>query len=138
MKESDFKKATVEDRKQYIVRPYEEVPLTSLVEGSDSHLVTSQNMIISFLTMKAGSIFEIHSHPQEQIMIVISGYCDEVIGDKIYRVKEGDVLRLPPNVPHGAFLRDVDCRAIDIFSPVRSDYVGKFHDQHSDVVIRFT
>lgn len=137
MKESDFTQATTEDRKEYIVRPYEEVPFTELVQGSNSHLVTGQNVIISFLTMKAGSIFELHAHPQEQIMVVIEGYCDEVIGDKMYRVKAGDVIRLPPHVPHGAFLREVDCKAIDIFSPVRSDYVGKFHDQNPNAVIRF-
>jgi gluconolactonase len=137
MKESDFKKATAKDRKEYIVRPNDEIPLTTLVEGSDSHLVTGQNMIISFITMKAGSIFELHSHPQEQIMFVVTGYCDEVIDDKVYRVREGDVIRLPPNVPHGAFLRDVDCKAIDIFSPLRSDYVRKFHEQNPDIKIRF-
>lgn len=138
MKESDFSQASVDDRKEYVLRPYDEVPLTKLVEGSFSHLVSGQNAMISFLTMKAGSIFEIHSHPEEQIMIVIEGYCDEIIGDKIYRVREGDVIRLPPNVPHGAFLREVDCKAIDIFAPGRSDYANKFREQHPETGLLFT
>jgi quercetin dioxygenase-like cupin family protein len=137
MKESDFTPSTSSDRRQYVTRPYEEVSITVLVEGSNSHLVRGSNVMLSFLTMKAGSVFELHSHPEEQIMVVLEGYCDEVIEDKMYRIGPGDVLRLPPGVRHGAFLRDVDCKALDIFSPARSDYAAKFKDQHPDTTLRF-
>jgi len=137
MKESDFAPAGAEDRGRYVTRPYEEVPLTLLVEGSNSHLVRGSNVMLSFLTMKAGSVFELHSHPQEQIMVVLEGYCDEVIEDKVYRVGPGDVLRLPPHVRHGAFLRDVDCKALDIFAPARADYAAKFREQHPGAELRF-
>jgi gluconolactonase len=137
MKEDEFQPATTSDRQRYVTRPYDEVPITELVKGSNSHLVRGSNVMISFLTMKAGSVFELHAHPEEQIMIVIEGYCDEMIEDKLYRVEPGDVLRLPPNVRHGALLRDVDCKAIDIFSPPRSDYAAKFHSQHPGAELRF-
>ena len=137
MKESDLMRASSEDRARYVTRPYEEVPVTVLVEGSNSHLVRGSNAMLSFLTMKAGSVFELHSHPEEQIMVVLEGYCDEVIENRIYRVGPGDVLRLPPNVRHGAFLRDVDCRVIDVFSPARSDYAEKHRNQHPGEPLRF-
>ena len=137
MKEGDFSLATYQDRARYLTRPYEAVPVTELVRGSNSHLVRGSNVMISFLTMKAGSVFDLHSHPEEQIMIVLEGHCDEVIEGKIYRVGPGDVIRLPPNVRHGAFLREVDCKAIDVFSPARADYAAKFTEQHPGVVMRF-
>jgi len=137
MIESDFTIATEQDKRQYLARPYDEVPLTTLVQGSISHLVTTENLTISFLTMKAGSVFELHHHSQEQCMIVIEGYCDEVIGDKMYRVTKGDVIHLPSNVPHGAFIRDVDCKAIDIFSPRREDYLEKFRSQNTSAKLPF-
>ena len=137
MKESDFSPAVARDRERYVTRPQEGVPLTVLVEGSNSHLVRGSNLMLSFLTMKAGSIFELHSHPEEQIMVVLEGYCDEVIEDRIYRVGPGDVLRLPPNVRHGAFIREVDCKALDVFSPARSDYAARFAEQNPGVVMRF-
>ncbi len=137
MKESDFTPATSHDRRNFVTRPYEEVPITVLVEGSNSHLVRGSNAMLSFLTMKAGSVFELHAHPEEQIMVVLEGTCDEVIEDKIYRVGPGDVLRLPSNVRHGAFIRDVDCKVIDVFSPARSDYAAKFRDQHPGTALRF-
>jgi quercetin dioxygenase-like cupin family protein len=137
MNESDFKPASASDREKYVVRPYDGIPITNLVKGSDSHLVFGQNVMLSFLTMKAGSVFDLHSHPEEQIMVVLEGYCDEIIEDKIYRVNPGDVIHLPANVPHGAFLRDVDCKVMDVFSPPRSDYAQKFHAQHPEVDLRF-
>ncbi len=137
MKETDFSAATAGDRERYVTRPYEAVPITELVKGSNSHLVRGSNAMLSFLTMKAGSVFELHSHPEEQIMIVLEGHCDEVIEDRIYRVGPGDVLRLPPNVRHGAFLREVDCRVIDVFSPARRDYAARFREQHPDATLRF-
>jgi len=132
MKENDFTRAGKVDREKHISRPYEDIPMTELVKGSNSHLVFGKNIMISFLTMKAGSVFELHSHPEEQIMFVVEGYCDEIIKDKIYRVKEGDVIYLPSNIPHGAFIRDVDCKAIDVFSPIREDYLDKLRDQHPE------
>ena len=137
MKESDFSPAAAADRERYVTRPYETVPITELVKGSNSHLVRGSNVMLSFLTMKAGSIFELHSHPEEQVMVVLDGYCDEIIEGKIYRVGPGDVLRLPPNVKHGAFLREVDCRVIDVFSPARRDYAEKFSEQNKGVPLRF-
>jgi gluconolactonase len=137
MKESDFSAATAVDRGRYVTRPREEIPVTMLVEGSNSHLVRGSNVMLSFLTMKAGSVFELHSHPEEQIMVVLQGYCDEVIEDKIYRVGPGDVLRLPPNVRHGAFLREVDCVAMDVFCPARADYAAKYQEQHPGAGMRF-
>lgn len=137
MNENDFSPATARDRERYLTRPYEAVPITELVKGSNSHLVQGSNVMLSFLTMKAGSVFELHSHPQEQVMVVLEGFCDEIIEDKIYRVGPGDVLRLPPNVRHGAFLREVDCKVMDVFSPARPDYTAKFHEQHPGVPMRF-
>lgn len=137
MKEEDFRKATAADRKRHVVRPYETIPITELVPGSNSRLVFGSNALFSFLTMKAGSVFELHSHPEEQIMIVLEGYCDEVIGDAMYRVQKGDVLRLPPNVKHGAFIRDVDCTVIDVFAPVRRDYKDMYKNQHPDAEVHF-
>ena len=40
-------------------------------------------------------------------------------------VKKGDVIVLPSNIEHGGRIREVDCKAIDIFCPPRIDYIEK-------------
>lgn len=119
------------ERNGYVVRPTEETPLVELVPGSFSHLVWGDKVMVSFLTMTAGSVFEIHKHPHEQIMIVTEGYCDEIVDGVKHRVEKGDVIVIPSNVMHGAVIGDVDCKVIDIFSPVRDDYKEILHKQSS-------
>lgn len=102
-----------------------DLPATELVKGSNSRLVVGEQAMISFLKMDAHSYFAPHHHVQEQIMIVLDGYCDEIIEGKIYRVTKGDVIILPSNVEHGAYIGDEDCYAIDVFGAPRSDYMMK-------------
>jgi quercetin dioxygenase-like cupin family protein len=80
---------------------YPDIPFTELVPGSNSHLVTGERVLVSFLTMTANSPFPPHRHEAEQIMILIDGYMDEIIEGKLYRVKKGDVIIRPSNIEHG-------------------------------------
>ncbi len=108
------------------VTHYPDIPLVELAPGCNSHLVFGDKIMVSFLTMSANSFFPPHRHEAEQIMIVLDGYADEIVEGKLYRLEKGDVIFLPANVEHGAYLREVDCRVIDIFSPPREDFRDKY------------
>ena len=58
-------------------------------------------------------------------MIVLEGYCDEIVEGKLYRVQKGDVVILPSNIEHGAYIYDQDVQVIDVFGDVRADYLLK-------------
>jgi len=49
-----------------------------------------------------GSVFPEHSHPEEQITVVISGTIAFDIACRRIVVGPGEVAVIPPNVPHGA------------------------------------
>ena len=102
-----------------------DLPTVELVKGSNSRLVVGEQSMISFLKMDAHSYFAPHQHKQEQIMIVLEGACDEIIEGKLYHVKKGDVIVLPPNIVHGAYIGNEDVQVIDVFGEVRSDYALK-------------
>jgi len=108
------------------VMHYPDIPLVELVPGSNTHLVFGDKITVSFLTMSANSYFPPHRHEPEQIMIVLDGYADEIVEGRLYRLQKGDVILLPSNIEHGAYLREVDCRVIDIFSPPRQDFRDKY------------
>ena len=116
--------ATAEEFKAHVIRPTD-LPATELVKGSNSRLVVGEQVMISFLKMDAHSYFAPHHHRQEQIMILLEGYCDEIIDGKLYRVNKGDVIILPSNVEHGAYIGDEDVHVIDVFGDVRGDYMMK-------------
>lgn len=138
MKISDFQKANTEDFGRYVVNPKTDIPATELVPDCCSHLVYTKAANLSFLTMRAGAQFELHSHPEEQLMIVVAGECHEIIDGKLYHVKPGDVIHLPAGVVHGAFIPpEADCQAIDVFLPARGDYLQKYKAQHSSAPVIF-
>jgi gluconolactonase len=116
--------ATQEEFSKRVIR-YRDIPLVELVPGSKSHIVSTERMTVSFLTMAPDSHFAIHRHEQEQIMIVIDGACDEIIEGKLYHLEKGDVAILPANTEHGGYISDKSCRVIDVFSPPRRDLVAK-------------
>jgi quercetin dioxygenase-like cupin family protein len=116
--------ATPEEFKARVIRQTD-LPMVELVPGSNSRLVAGEQSMISFLKMDKRSYFAPHRHHQEQIMIVLEGYCDEIIEGKRYRVQKGDVIVLPSNIEHGAYIYDEDVLVIDVFGEVRADYLVK-------------
>jgi len=124
--------ATSEEFKSHVVH-YPDLPPVELVKGSNSRLIAGEQSMISFLTMDAHSYFAPHHHTQEQIMIVLDGSCDEIIEGKIYHVSKGDVIVLPPNIVHGAYIGDQDVQVIDVFGEVRSDYMLKMEQKMAEM-----
>ncbi len=116
--------ATADEFKSHVIH-YPDLPPVELVKGANSKLIAGEQSMISFLTMDKNSYFAPHRHKQEQIMIVLDGYCDEIIEGKLYRVKKGDVIVLPSNIEHGAYMYDQDVQVIDVFGDVRADYLLK-------------
>jgi len=116
--------ATPEEFKARVIRQTD-LPQVELVPGSNSRLIAGEQSMISFLKMDKGSYFAPHRHHQEQIMIVLEGHCDEIIEGKLYRVQKGDVIILPSNIEHGAYIYDEDVHVIDVFGEVRADYMIK-------------
>src|SRR5580693_519677 len=105
--------ATADEFISHVIH-YPDLPPVELVKGSNSRLIAGEQSMISFLTMDKHSYFAPHKHPQEQIMIVLDGSCDEIIEGKRYKVKKGDVIVLPPNIVHGAYIFDEDVHVIDV------------------------
>ena len=104
---------------------YPDVPLVELVPGSKSHIVSSENITVSFLTQEPNAYFAPHRHESEQVMVVIGGEQDEIVEGKLYHLKKGDVIILPSNIEHGGYIPETGCKAIDIFSPPRNDLAAK-------------
>jgi len=84
--------------------------------------IIGDHMMVSKVTLEPGFDLASHAHANEQFVVVLSGHCRFTVGapgSREFReveVRGGDVLVLPPNVPHS-------CKAIerteimDLFSP---------------------
>jgi mannose-6-phosphate isomerase-like protein (cupin superfamily) len=69
--------------------------------------------------------FESHSHPSEQITLVLEGelYFETATG--VAQIGAGEVMAIPANVQHAVFTKGLAAKAVDAWSPVNKKYLDK-------------
>jgi quercetin dioxygenase-like cupin family protein len=85
-------------------------------------VIHGETMTVARVYLKKGCVVPEHSHPNEQISMLEQGSLRFVIAGEEILVKAGEVLRIPPHVPHSAEALE-DAVAVDLFSPVREDWI---------------
>jgi quercetin dioxygenase-like cupin family protein len=85
-------------------------------------MIHGSTITIARLRTRKGSIVPTHSHVNEQITTMEKGSMLFVTPTEKIVVRAGESLVIPPNVPHSVESLE-DCVAVDIFSPVREDWV---------------
>jgi quercetin dioxygenase-like cupin family protein len=104
-----------------------EVPVEQVTDLFSRQFFTGEKMTMAFLTIKKGCVVPTHSHESEQFSYVISGALHFNIGDEEFTVRAGELVEIPSNVPHSAVAIE-DMTGIDVFSPIRSDWVDGTDD----------
>ena len=66
----------------------------------------------------------LHSHPHEQISYIASGRVIYFLGSEQQIMEPGDMVTIPPNVPHAIQTLTPAVRLVDAFSPVREDFLS--------------
>ena len=102
---------------------WDDVPANELAPGIRIRAPYGENLMISRLEMEEGAVVPRHHHPHEQGGILLEGRMELTIGDEVRTVEKGEAYLIPPNVPHRAVAIEGFCLALDIFTPVREDYV---------------
>lgn len=93
-----------------------------LFEGVKAQVAWGDRLMLSLVTLGAGSTVPMHSHLHEQAGIVLEGELDFTIGKETRRLKAGDGYIIPGNVQHGCAACAGHALVLDIFSPVREEY----------------
>ncbi len=64
-----------------------------------------------------------HTHSHEQIAYIVKGDLLFYLGDDIQRLHAGDMVAIPPEVPHSIQLISAEVRLIDAFTPIRHEFL---------------
>src|ERR1700682_3372822 len=85
------------------------------------HITTcaAEKMMVSLVDLEPGSVVEEHSHPHEQVGMVLEGKALFFIGHEQKTLQAGDMYRIPGNVRHKVVVLDKPGKALDIFYPIR-------------------
>jgi quercetin dioxygenase-like cupin family protein len=85
-------------------------------------LTYGNNTLFTEFRLKADCRLPSHANPQEQTGYLVSGSIRLMIGNEEAVVGPGDSWNIPGNTIHGAVVLE-DSVAIEVFSPVREDYL---------------
>jgi quercetin dioxygenase-like cupin family protein len=85
-------------------------------------LVFGEKTLLTEFRLEKESKIPRHSHPHEQTGYLVSGRMLLFIGDESFETAAGDSWSIPGDVEHSAEIIE-DSIAIEVFSPVRKDYL---------------
>ena len=96
-----------------------------------TRLIWGRHFMLSFVEMDPHTSFPMHIHPEDQLMLVREGAMEEGIIDAWLPMR-GDqrhIILQPGGMIHGAKLSPEGARVVDVFWPVRPDYLdmGRQH-----------
>ena len=103
------------------------VPITDIIEGYHAQFIHTDSMTFSFIDVDANSALPLHSHPHEQVSQVIHGKFQLTVNGEVKILEPGDIAVIPSNTQHGG-LAITNCKLLDVFNPVREDYLQKSID----------
>jgi quercetin dioxygenase-like cupin family protein len=87
-------------------------------------LVHGKKTLMTEFLLERGRQLPKHSHRHEQTGYLVKGHIRLAIGSEKYDVMPGDSWCIPGNMEHSAEILE-DSVAIEVFSPVREDYLPK-------------
>lgn len=85
-------------------------------------LVFGERTLMTEFILAKNSTLPTHSHPYEQTGYLVKGRIVLIIGEAEYDAGPGGAWCIPANVKHGARILE-DSVAVEVFSPVREDYL---------------
>jgi quercetin dioxygenase-like cupin family protein len=104
--------------------PWHRIPLEELNPLLQRQFVVGQEIMLARVLLKKGCVVPEHSHYNEQLAYVLDGALKFWIDGQEIVVHAGEVLCIPPNMPHKAEALE-DTVDLDVFTPPRADWINK-------------
>lgn len=109
-----------------------ETPHQMIGPGRERYLTHTDHLMMVVLDFQDGPSEHPdppHSHPHEQITYVAEGKVRFFLGDTPHELSAGDMIAVPPDIPHSIQLLTPYARLVDTFSPVRKEFLeAQQHD----------
>jgi unsaturated pyranuronate lyase len=103
---------------------WNDVELEHLNPRLDRQMITGEKLMIARVLLKKGVIVPEHSHENEQLTYILEGALKFWIDGREIVVHAGEVLCIPPHMPHKAQAME-DTVDLDVFYPPRQDWLSK-------------
>jgi len=103
---------------------WKDVELEHLNPLIDRQMVVGEKIMLARVLLKKGAHVPEHHHHNEQLTYILEGGLKFKINGKEIVVRAGEVLCIPPHMPHEAWAVE-DTVDLDVFMPPREDWLSK-------------
>ena len=93
-----------------------------IIPGINAKTFWGEKMLVAVVDLEPNVHLPLHSHPHEQVGIVIEGEIEFNTAGEARILKPGDVYVIPGGVEHEAKTFDHPVKVMDVFSPVRDEF----------------
>jgi quercetin dioxygenase-like cupin family protein len=102
---------------------WQALPVERVADGIERQILWGGRLMVCRLTLQPHVVTALHAHPHEQITLVERGRVHFTVDGQSRTAGPGDVLQFPSGCRHGATMLDDTVVLIDIFTPVREDFL---------------
>ncbi|HKK83535.1 MAG TPA: cupin domain-containing protein [Atribacterota bacterium] len=96
-----------------------------VLKSSQLRAVANDNVMITLFDFGPDDqVMPNHHHPHEQITFILKGSVKMVAGGKSQVLEAGQGAVIPPNVEHEVTALEKDSQVLDVFYPLREDYLS--------------
>jgi len=106
------------------IRNWADIPAERIADGVERQMIWGDRLMVCRLSIAPRVVTAVHTHPHEQVTMVERGRVLFVVDGEERVAAAGDVLYFPSNLPHGATMLDEAVILVDIFSPIREDFLS--------------
>jgi len=101
-----------------------ELPLRQIWQSVAVRTIDGERLTLGVVELDANALVPEHRHVHEQLGMVLHGSLEFRVGDETRQLGPGGTWRIPSNVPHEVKVGPEGAVVIDVFAPVREDWVG--------------
>jgi quercetin dioxygenase-like cupin family protein len=91
--------------------------------GVEIFTAAGQNLMLSLVEFEPGAVVEEHSHPHEQMGLLLEGEAEFTVAGETRLLRPGGMWRIPGGTPHSVVAGPHGARGLDVFHPIREDYL---------------
>src|SRR5258706_13352833 len=103
---------------------WDSVQLEVMSDLISRKVISGEKAMVAQVFLKKAAVVPEHHHESEQITFIMEGALKFELEGQSVVVRKGEVLVIPSNVPHRAVALE-DTLDLDIFSPIRTDWLTK-------------
>lgn len=104
---------------------FDQLPSISPIDiwgGVLARTVEGEQCSFAVVELDPGSVVPEHSHPNEQLGLVMSGSVTFRVGDETRELGPGSTWRIAPDIPHEVHTGEEGAVVLDVFAPAREDW----------------